>query len=74
VSKTSAPLAKVPSPKAQADSSSKLRERRSEERTHYVFGVQGFSIETTAQAVGATHLFRWRIRGTSQVVNCFVGK
>jgi hypothetical protein len=24
-----------------------LREHRSEERTHYVFGVQGFSIETT---------------------------
>jgi hypothetical protein len=45
-------------PKAQEEPSSKLREHRSEERTHYVFGVQGFSIETTE---GATHLFRWRM-------------
>jgi hypothetical protein len=46
-------------------------------RTHYVFGVQGHNvvnakriqsaIETTAQAVGATHLFRWRMTQTENI-------
>ena len=37
-----------------------LREHRSEERTHYVFGVQGFSIETTEGSFVGEYVGVWK--------------